>query len=461
MRAKWGSKIGFILATAGSAIGLGNIWRFPYLVGRYGGGVFLLTYLICVVVLGYFLLLAKLAFGRSAQTNVVDGFQVVGNRLKIRVSPVWSYLSGGLVSLNTLLVMSIYVIVIGWTASYVVEGGALWLGLSHQVIDSALFERLTSSFGRQWCWSVVCIGMTCLIIVKGVKKGIERVSLFLMPILFFLLLFMVLWMIFLPGSEQGILFFLKPNWERIGFTDSGFQIGPFCDLILTALGQAIYSLSMGMGVVYIYGSYLPKGTDIKASTKWIVGLDTLVAFLAGMIVLPAVFAFGLEPGQGPALSFISLPLIFSKMAAGHFLMFLFFLLLFLAAITSIISVYEPMVSLLIDKLSVSRIKAVTMVAGVNIIASTLVLMSFTNVYPMTVGHRNLFDFFDWISGSYSMAILVFVFCLFMGWKIYPVIMHEIVHGSGHQSNLFKWYLKWVLRVLTPLLMIVLFIVAMI
>ena len=454
MRAKWGSKLGFILATAGSAIGLGNIWRFPYLAGKYGGGIFLLTYLVCVVMLGYFLLTAKLTFGRMAQTNIMDGFQVVAKQNHRSVSRVWGWLGGWLAFINVWLVSAVYVVVIGWTLSYVVRGGALGLGLSKITLDEKLFQKLSGSFGEQLFWGVSCILITALIIVKGVKKGIERLSLYLMPILFVLLLFMVLWMVFLPGAEKGILFFLKPDFTRIGFTPDGFKVNLFCDLLMTALGQAIYSLSLGMGVAFVYGSYLSKDSDITVSTRWIVFLDSLVAFLSGLIVLPAVFAFGLEPGQGPALSFISLPLIFSKMTAGSFLMFLFFVLLFLAALTSLISIYEMSVNLIMDKLSVSRTKATIITTSLSAFGVILVLLSTTKKIGI-MGGKNLFDIFDKITGSYTMPLMIFICCLFMGWKI----IEALTKNLGHQSQFFKFYLKWVLRLIAPAVILVLFLAA--
>ena len=459
MRAKWGSQIGFILATAGSAIGLGNIWRFPYLAGKYGGGAFLLVYLLCVTVLGYFLLTAKMAFGRAAQTNIVDGFRVAGDQQGHKTSPLWGYLGGWLAFLNAMLVASVYVIVIGWTASYVVAGCELWLGFSNQKIDAGLFQRLTASFDKQLMWSLLCILATALIIVRGVHQGIEKASLYLMPILFFLLLFMVVWMVFLPGSEKGILFFLKPDWTHLGFTADGFQIRAFGDLLLTALGQAIYSLSMGMGVIFIYGSYLPKSNNIRKDALWVLGLDTMVALLAGLIVLPAVFAFGLEPGQGPALSFVSLPLIFTQMAAGHFLMFLFFLLLFLAALTSLISIYESMVSLMIDKLHLTRFRATGLMAVLNLIFTGIVLLSFTKVCPVTIFGQDLFDAVDKLTGSFTMALMMFVCCLFMGWQIYPIIVRELGLVE-HKNPVFCTYLKWTLRVVVPVIMLILFATAL-
>lgn len=454
MRSKWGSKLGFILATAGSAIGLGNIWRFPYLAGQYGGGVFLLTYLCCVIFLGYFMLTAKLAFGRATQTNIVDGFRVSAEQNNVKVSRFWGIMGGWLGFINGILVAAVYSIVIGWTASYVIEGFHLFLGFSNKTPDADLFKELTDSLPRQLFWSTLCIILTTLVIIKGVKQGIERLSLYLMPILFVLLLFMTVWMIFLPNSGQGILFFLTPDWNKMGFTPLGFRPDLFCDLLVTALGQAIYSLSLGMGVVFIYGSYLSKNTDIKTSARWIVGLDTLVAFLSGLIVLPAVFSFGLEAGQGPGLSFVSLPLIFSKMAAGRFLMLLFFILLFLSALTSLISIYEGIVSLMIDKLSLSRMKATCLMGGINILATIIVLLSFTGVWSFSIAGQNLFDGLDKLTGSFTMAFMIFMCCLFMGWQIYPVIIGELGKGANGTSRLFRTYLKWILRVIAPAVILI-------
>ena len=185
MRTHWGSRLGFILATAGSAIGLGNIWRFPYLAGQYGGGVFLIFYLISVIGLGYFLLLSKLAFGRTAQTNLIDGFKEVAEQNGKKASSVWGTLGGWLAFLNAFLVSSVYLVVIGWTASYVVEGGSLWLGLSDQAIDATLFERLTSSFGKQLFWGIFCCVLSAFVLIKGVKKELKRPLFCLCPFCLF------------------------------------------------------------------------------------------------------------------------------------------------------------------------------------------------------------------------------------------------------------------------------------
>ncbi len=449
MRAEWGSKIGFILAAAGSAIGLGNIWRFPYLAAQNGGGAFLLIYLVCVAFLGYFLLTAKLAFGHIAKTNFVDGFKAV---VEEKISPWWGRIGGGLTLFNIFTVSAIYVIVIGWTLSYVVAAFKNLTGINKISIDENLFSTLTSSFKEQLFWIVICMGVAGLILIKGVKSGIEKVSLYLMPILFVLLLIMVGWMFFIPDTDKGFSYLFVPRWEQLGFTEHGFEWKSFAHLMLLALGQAIYSLSLGLGVCFIYGSYLKAGTNIKKSALWVVVLDTTVALLASMIVLPAVFAFNLESGQGPALSFITLPFVFEKMIGGKILMLLFFILLFLGALTSLISIYEPAINLMMEKLNFSRKKATGSVLGINLILALVVLSSFTKKIDFG---KDLFDAFDYVTGTYTMGAMILIYCLFMGWKICPRLLLNL-HNNG---RVFKTYFQFVLKWLAPIVLILLFLTA--
>ena len=391
MRAQWNSKIGFILATAGSAIGLGNIWRFPYLAGQNGGGAFLLIYLLCVGFIGYFLLTAKLAFGHIAQTNFIDGFQKVTDG---KASPWWGRIGGGLTLFNIFFVSSVYVIVIGWTLSYVVAAGQNLVG-THINLDGDLFKSLTSSFGEQLFWILSCMGVAGIILVKGVKSGIEKVSLYLMPLLFVLLLIMVGWIMFVPGADKGFAYLFTPHWEQLGFTTEGFQWHKLAHLTLLALGQAVYSLSLGLGVCFIYGSYLKAGSNIKKSALWVVALDTIVAILASTIVLPAVFAFGVNPDQGPTLTFVTLPYVFDRMIGGGVFMLAFFLLLFLGALTSLISIYEPAINLIMEKFNFSRAKATLFVLGGDLILAVVVLASFTHLVDITLFDKDLFDLFDY------------------------------------------------------------------
>lgn len=460
-RVRWGSQIGFILATAGSAVGLGNVWRFPYLVGQNGGGAFLLLYLICVFGLGYFLLLAKLAFGRVAQTNIVDGFQVVAEKNNKKVSCIWGIMGGWLSFLNAIFVGSVYVVVIGWTLCYLIESLEQLIGLSTRAMTAETFNLLTSSFYQQLLWGILCVVVTSFVLVRGVKKGIEKISLFLMPLLFILLVFMACWMVLIPGSGKGIAFFLTPDFTAMGFTVDGFQFKTFADLLLKAVGQAIYSLSLGMGVIFVYGSYLSNNTDLFKSTRWIVVLDTLVAFIAGLIILPAVFAFNLSPEMGPALSFITLPLVFTQMAGGQFFMFLFFMLLFIAALTSLISIYEPIINLLMDKLHLTRLFATFVTAGLNLIGTSIILLSFTKVIPLTVMGKDLFSVVDVLTGSFTMGIMIFFCTLFMGWIISTALVRNL--QNGHQtriSKFFKRYVRFTLRFTAPLILFILFLGAL-
>ena len=446
MRSEWGSKIGFILAAAGSAIGLGNIWRFPYLAAQNGGGAFLLVYLLCVAFLGYFLLTAKLAFGHVAKTNFVDGFRQVVND---KISPWWGRIGGGLTLFNIFAVSAVYVIVIGWTLSYVVAAGKNLIGFDIIKIDANLFGTLTSSFKGQLFWIILCMSVAGLILMKGVKSGIEKVSLYLMPVLFLLLLFMVGWMISLPDTGKGFAYLFVPHWEQLGFSKAGFNWHQFAHLTLLALGQAIYSLSLGLGVCFIYGSYLKAGTNIKKSALWVVILDTGVAILASMIVLPAVFAFDLGSSQGPSLSFITLPFVFNKMVGGAFFMLTFFLLLFLGALTSLISIYEPAINLMMEKLNFTRIKATLSVLAVNLVLALLVLASFTKKIDLG---KDLFDAFDYVTGTYTLGAMILVYCIFMGWKICPRLLMNL-HNNG---PIFKTYFCFVLKWLAPFVLISLF-----
>lgn len=451
MRAQWNSKIGFILATAGSAIGLGNVWRFPYLAAQNGGGAFLLLYLLCIGFLGYFLLAAKLTFGHIAQTNFIDGFQKVVNK---KISPWWGRIGGGLTLFNILFVSSVYVIVIGWTLSYVIAASKNLIG-TNITINEDLFKTLTSSYDEQLFWILSCVAVAGYILIKGVKKGIEKVSLYLMPLLFGLLVLMVGWMFFIPGSGKGFSYLLTPHWEQMGFSENGFQWQKFAHLTLLALGQSIYSLSLGLGVCFIYGSYLKAGNNIKKSALWIVVLDTLVAIMASMIVLPAVFAFNLSSNQGPTLTFVTLPFVFDHMVGGKIFMLAFFVLLFLGALTSLISIYEPAINLTMEKLNLSRPIATLSVLGINLGLALIVLASFTQTIQIQLQGKNLFDLFDYITGTYTMGMMILVYCLFMGWMMYP----RLLRNMHNNSYIFKKYFSFTLKWLVPFVLVILFLTA--
>ncbi len=458
-RAHWGSRIGFVLATAGSAIGLGNIWRFPYLAGQNGGCAFLILYLCCVFGLGYFMLLGKLAFGRTAKTNIMDGFKAIDVKLKKQHSPLWGYLGGLMAILNGVIISGVYVIVIGWTFLYTIESGLSLFGAHNPVDAQSGFQHLTHAFQEQLLWGCLCILVTAIVISKGVKKGIERVCLWLMPLLFGLLILMLCRILLLPGAEKGISFFLSPDWSAIGFSEEGLDFNLFSKVLLTAIGQSFYSLSLGMGVMFTYGSYLANTDNLKRDAAWIVGLDLMVSLLAGFIVLPAVFAFGLEPTAGAGLTFITLPYVFANMWGGAFWAFLFYLLLFIAALTSLISIYEPLTSLFMDKLKLTRRKATFLTSGLNLISFSVTLASLTGNLPIHLFSRNLFDAFDWITGSFSLSFTMIICCLYMGWIGFVPIWHNLqtTSPSGH---IFRNYLRTSLRLTAPIVLTALIIMSL-
>lgn len=459
-RTHWTGNIGFILATAGSAIGLGNIWRFPYLVGQYGGGSFLILYLICAIGLGYFLLTAKLAFGRMASTNILDGFEKTAVQSRKKNGRLWGYGAGGLAVLNGFLVSSVYVVVIGWTLLYVYESFCLLTRISHVSPDAHFFSEITGSFCAQLFWGFLCVLITVIVIAQGIKSGIEKLSRVLMPILFALLIFLLCRILMLPGAMKGVAFFFTPDLSLLGWTDNGFDFKIFADIFLAALGQSVYSLSMGIGVIYIYGSYLSAQTNIPKSAGWIVGLDVFVSLMAGLIVLPAVFAFQMEPASGPTLSFVTLPMIFAQMWGGAFWFFLFCVLLFFAALTSLVSIYEPLVSLVVEKTRLNRLSSSVLIGTVNVIGTAIILASFTGTFNVFDMKSDLFTIIDTLTGTMLMPLMAMVTSLFMGFVISSRLIRSLKISDLKAGHAFKRYIRFTLRFTAPLVMLVLLLTAL-
>ena len=341
----------------------------------------------------------------------MDGFQKV---VPQTISSFWGKAGGGLTALNIFLVSSIYAIVIGWTLSYVFVAGKN-LFFQKTVVNQELFQNLIGAYNQQLFWSIACILISAFVLIKGVKGGIEKAALYLMPVLFGLLILIVFWISSLPNAANGFTYLFHIDWQKLGFAEDGFHIHELAHISLLALGQAVYSLSLGLGVCFIYGSYLKPDLDIKKAALWIVGLDTCVALLASCIVIPTVFSFSLNANQGPGLTFITLPRVFEQIQGGAFLMFLFFLLLFVAALTSLISIYEPLIDLMMEKLKLKRTHATFCVAGINIVASAFILASFTGIIDLKILGRNLFDGVDYITGTYTLGLMLwYIACLWDG-----------------------------------------------
>lgn len=396
-RGNWGSKVAFIFAATGSAIGLGNIWRFPMMVGKNGGAVFVLVYILAVALIGFAVMLAELVIGRHTQKNPVGAFA------QLKPHTPWK-LIGYLGVCTGIFILSYYAVVAGWAAGYLVKtaSGAFRGSVTSQMTDK-IFAEFSSNPTQVILYFLIVIGLTTFIISKGVKGGIERWTKVLMPLLFILILFLAVRALTLPGAEKGIAFYLKPDFSKLNGT-----------VILYALGQAFFSLSLGMGTMITYGSYIQKTDNLVSSAGWVSFSDTVVAILAGFIIFPTLFAIpGIEPTAGSGLVFKVLPLIFSKIPGGLIFGTLFFILLLVAALTSTISLLEVPVAFLVDEWNWSRHKASWLMG----------LMAFLLGIPsaLSSGGTKLFTKLDiqgkvdFFFGNISLAVGALLICLFLGY----------------------------------------------
>ncbi|MEX0987664.1 MAG: sodium-dependent transporter, partial [Bacteroidales bacterium] len=353
-RDNFSSKFGLIAAAAGSAIGLGNIWRFPYVLGENGGGAFLLIYLLFIAVIGIPVMMSEFVIGRNAQLNPVGAFK------KIAPKKRW-YLIGSLGVVTAFIILAFYTVVAGWTLEYLVQS-LKWLiipeksGVAGLTGDASReffqrhYELFTTGIWRPVLWFLIMLFFTGFIVISGVKKGIEKYAKILMPLLLLLLVILVFRSLTLEGAREGLVFLFKPDFTQI--REAPVQV------ILEALGQAFFSLSIGMGTLITYGSYIRRQENLANTAVSVAIADTCIAVIAGLAIFPAVFAFGINPGQGPELVYVTLPVIFQNMPGGLIWALLFFLLLCFAAITSTISVLEVIVAYLSEQLKISRKRAV-------------------------------------------------------------------------------------------------------
>jgi NSS family neurotransmitter:Na+ symporter len=395
-RGQWSSKIGFILAAAGSAIGLGNIWRFPYVAGENGGAAFVLLYLLFVVLIGIPYMFAELALGRSAQKNPVGAINT------IRPKSAWK-LVGYVGVLTGVGILSFYGVVAGWTFGYIFK-----IMFTH--IDN--FKDFIANPWLNILLFAIFMILTASIVSGGIEGGIEKWSKILMPILFLILTALIIYSNSLKGSAEGLLFYLKPDFTKI----TG-------KVALEALGQAFFSLSLGMGLMITYGSYLSKKENIISSGIYIGLSDTLIAIMAGLIIFPALFAMGANPDQGPALVFIVLPKLFTAMPAGKIVGVSFFILLSVAALTSTISLLEVQVTFLVDEKKVDRKKVVwlatifTFIVGIPSALSQGASKSLSNFafLPERICAPDFLSHMSFLFGTFSLAFGAFLLSLFVGW----------------------------------------------
>lgn len=431
------SNLGAIAAAAGSAIGLGNIWRFPYTVGQNGGGAFLLIYIAFVFFLGVPVMLSEFVIGRRSQRNTVGAFRALGTPYR-----KWAFI-GVLGILAAFLIYSFYSTVAGWTLNYVfLSGSGQLAGKSPEEI-SQVFSAFTSGTAAPVFCQLVFILLTAVIILFGVQKGIEKTTKILMPVLFVLLLLLCVRSVTLKGSSSGLAFLFKPDFSKL----TGASV-------LSALGQALFSLSIGMGALITYGSYIRKDDNLFKTGLCVAGADTLIALLAGVAIFPAVFAFGVSPASGPSLVYEVLPNVFNSMPMGTLFAVLFFLLLSIAALTSTISLLEIVVVWAVEELHVKRRTATFVVSLLIFVLGTFCTLSFGPLSETHLFGLTFFDFLDHLTATYMMPIGALCITLFLGW-CYPraEIFEELGNHGRLKAGYFRFY-YFSLRYLAPIALII-------
>ena len=415
-RERFSSSLGVIAAVLGSAVGLGNIWKFPYVTGANGGAAFILVYLLCLALVGVPVMLSEHLIGRHTRANAVGAFKALEPRRP------W-FLVGGAGVVSSLLIMSFYTTVAGWVYAYIFKaaGGAL---LTVKPEDTSLvFKTLESGVGEPLFWQWFVLLLTGSIIMAGVTKGIERVTKILMPLLFILLLIIDIRSLTLPGAAEGLEFLFKPDFSKITF-----------GAILAALGLAFFKLSVGTGTMTTYGSYVDKNENLPKMALKVALADTLVSLMAGIAIFPAVFAFGFKPDAGPELLFITIPTVFSSMPFGKVFMVLFFVLAAVAATGAMLSMMEVPVAYFTEQYQHSRRKATLItILGIGILGSFATLSN-SLFAKVTVFGKSFFNFFDFASSNVLLPLAGIFIALFVGWQWGYANVKREMSNEGQLTN---------------------------
>jgi len=441
-RGNWASRLGFILAAAGSAIGLGNIWRFPYVTGKSGGGLFYLTYTVCVIVVGLPIMVAEVLLGRATQSSPIVAFRELSSRRSPWIGVGWMGVITGF------LILSYYSVVAGWTVHYVVLAVRnSFVGQSADAIG-ALFGELVASPGANVGYHALFMGMTVLVVLGGVSAGIERWSRILMPALFLMLIGLMAYCFFLPGFGDAAAFVFAPHTTSFDASS-----------VLKALGQAFYSLSLGMGAMLTYGSYLSRDTGIPKSSVWVAVLDSAIATLASLVVFPITFSFGMQAEAGPGLIFKSIPIAFSQMTGGYLLSIVFFVLIVFAALTSSISLQEVVTSSFIDLFGWGRRKvclrtgAIIFVFGVP--SALLGSEGFFGAGLQKLTGKNFFDWVDYITANWMLPLGGLLIAIFTGFVLERSLREEEFRRGTTWGAVYSVWLP-LLRYVVPLAVAVVF-----
>jgi NSS family neurotransmitter:Na+ symporter len=443
---QWSNSLAFILAATGSAVGLGNIWKFPYIAGENGGGAFVLVYLLCIAVIGIPIMMAEVMLGRRGRQSPINTMRTLAYEEK--VSPAWRWLGWAGV-LAGFLILSYYSVIAGWALAYVFRAGSgLFTGLTADGVQS-IFSNLVNEPERLLAWHTIFMVMTMIIVGRGVRSGLERAVRLLMPALFVLLLVLVGYAWNTDAFEQGLEFLFTPDFGAI--TANG---------VLIAMGHAFFTLSLGMGAIMVYGSYLPDNASIAKTSVTVSLMDTTVALLAGMAIFPIVFANGLEPGAGPGLIFQTLPIAFGHMDGGAFFGMLFFLLLVFAAWTSAISLIEPAVAWLVENHGMSRIYAAALAGIVTWGFGLLTVFSFNlwadfkplGMFAVFEGYT-VFDLLDYLTANIMLPLGGLLIAVFAAWQMRrESSVEELAMGDGFLYGLWRVLVRYI----TPVAVIIVF-----
>lgn len=422
-REVFGSKFAAIATTVGSAVGLGNIWRFPYEAGTHGGGAFMLCYLCFIFLLGVPLLCAEYSMGRATRSNIFGAYRKLSPKKK------W-YITGYLGIFTSLMILSFYSVVAGWTVEYCVMSVGNIFNFSDASYGHEQFQSLTNGW-RPVVWTVIFLFCNTFILLGGVKKGIERASNVMMPLLFVLLIIFCINSLTMPGCSEGLKFLFSPDFSKIT-----------SQVMLSALGQAFFSLSLGLGCMLTYASYFSEETRLGRTAAITAGLDSLVAILAGVIIFPAVFSYGVEPTAGPTLVFEVLPNIFGRMNGGAIWAAMFFLLLFVASLTSTVSMSEISIAFFCEEKKMSRRKATMLSASISLVGGVLCALSFG---PLS--NLNIFNIFDYVSSNIFLPLGGMICSVFVGWFMNKTLLQsELTNNGRYKFRLFKIlviFLRWV------------------
>lgn len=409
------SSFGVLVAMAGSAVGLGNLWRFPYLVGTNGGAAFIIIYLAIILLLAMPIMYAEFVLGRRAQTNVYGAFK------KLAPGSKWGII-GVIAIVCCIMILAFYGVVGGWSIDYLVKG--IMFKFNNPDAVDGMFERTVTSNFQPLFFMLLFVGLSGGVLLAGVKDGIEKYSKILMPALFFIVVILGVRSVTLPGSEAGVEFMFKPDFSKVT-----------ANTFLDALGQAFFSLSVGFGIIFTYASYVKKEENIVKMSVQTAIADTLFAILAGVAIMPAVFAFGIEPGQGPGLVFVTLPYVFSQMPLGGVLAICFFFVLFVAAITSSISLMEVVVAYFIEEFKIKRSTAVIVVTSIVLFLGVFCSLSQGAMSDVKILGNNIFDFFDKTTANILIPVGALLIVIFVGWRMKVAdFKEEITSGGLHKIS---------------------------